>query len=185
MKSFVGQLLVSLVCSLAFWGGVVGKGSIVYADDELNGWSETDYQETLAAVNAVVVAEQEYYLQALAATQLFQQVLEVRAQFLLSQDPQAELIIPLVDFWLYDANNNIFASIALANSGIDDGIIATALWALQDPEDCTLIIVSARRACQKLREATAMVKTATNELNLAIEAMQGGGSAPPMMVPGF
>ena len=185
MKSLVGQNLVAVVCSLAFLGGVVGKGSIVYADDEVGAWSEADYQEALAAVNAAVAAEQEYYLQALATTQLFQQVLEARAQFVLSQDPQTELIIPLVDFWLYDANNNIFASIALAHSGIDDGIIATALWALHDPEDCTLIIVSARRACQKLREATAMVKTATNELNLAIEAMQGGGSAPPQIVPGF
>ena len=184
MKSFVGQLLVSLVCSLVFLGGV-GKGGLIYADDEVGAWSESDYQEALAAVNAVVIAEQEYYLHALATTQLFQQVLETRAQFVLSQGPQGELVVPLVDFWIWDANNNILASIASANSGVDDGIIAAAMWALGNPEDCTLIIVSARRACQKLREATGMVKTATNELNLAIEAMQGGGSAPPQIVPGF
>ena len=175
----VGQRFL-LGMGLAFLGS-----ASVFADDNMGAGGDAGFQEAQGAVNAVVVASQECECQLILATNLFADALDIRAQFLQMQGPETEIVLPLVNFWLEDANQNIFGAIRACNSAIDEGIIASSLFVLGGSENYSLIISYARSACREFAQATAMAKTAQNELNLAIEAMQGGGSAPPQIVPGF
>lgn len=185
MKSFVGQFWVALVVGLilSFCSG------LCYAQDVVGGGAgggddEPTKEEVDYVIGLAQSAAGEYVTTAAEATALLTEATVMRLSWELAPYNAAmnDYYLPLADFYLAEVADDIATATELF------ALVPNRLAILQeeyDPEFYLSVVNAGWWIVRRSEEATHLMRNAKWKIYLAIEAMQGGGSAPPMMVPGF
>ena len=179
-----------VVCRAAFRGFGVGiRVGLFFAQGVMGGGGGVgDDEPTKEEVDHVIALAQgaagEYVVTAFETTVLFAEATAMRLECALAPYDAAmnDYYLPLAYFYLKEATDDIAAATELF------AFVPNRLAILQeeyDPEFYLSVVNAGWWIVRRSEEATHLMRNAKWKIMLAFEAMESGGSAPPMIVPGF